>query len=158
MRVVPRARGADPCVELAPAELAALKAARESRCRASVIARHIGVPRLTLVGWEDGKHRPRLNHFNAWCKALEIDPDEILVMSKHKKTDGHFQNGHWIANPIVPITEQVSAVEHVMRMQREFYPRWVAAGKMRQADANKQLCAMAEVLVTLEVYRMGRGS
>lgn len=45
--------------------------------------------------------------------------------------------------------EQILCVEREIRMRERAYPRWVAAGKMKQHMAQRELTVMRAVLETL---------
>lgn len=47
------------------------------------------------------------------------------------------------------ISEQVECVRREIRMRKQVYPRRVAAGQMQQADADRELACMQDVLETL---------
>lgn len=47
------------------------------------------------------------------------------------------------------LTEQIKEVEREIAMRKSAYPRWVSAGKMTQAAADRQIRNMEAVLATL---------
>jgi hypothetical protein len=53
----------------------------------------------------------------------------------------------------VTLEQQVAAVAREIAMRRNVYPRWVAAGKMEQAEAEHQVAAMNAVIATLKDYQ-----
>ena len=75
-------------------------------------------------------------------------------MSRDRKSDGYYGKGKRKDAELVTLPKQIEAVERDLRMKSALYPRWVAGGRMRQEDANRDICEMAAVLETLEVYRM----
>ena len=50
-----------------------------------------------------------------------------------------------------PLPEQRAAVVREIGMRKRVYPNWVASGRMKQAEADRQLAAMEAVLGTLDV-------
>lgn len=53
----------------------------------------------------------------------------------------------------IPIDTQIACVRRELRMRATVYPNRVAAGKMRQQDAERETEIMAAVLATLERVR-----
>jgi hypothetical protein len=53
------------------------------------------------------------------------------------------------ADEPVPRMEQILCVEREIRMREKAYPRWVAAGKLKQDTAARELTVMRAVLETL---------
>lgn len=51
---------------------------------------------------------------------------------------------------MIPITDQVACVKRELAKRRHVYPRLVAAGKMQQADADREISRMQAVLATIE--------
>lgn len=51
---------------------------------------------------------------------------------------------------MIPITDQVACVKRELAKRRHVYPRLVAAGKMQQAEADRETSRMRAVLATLE--------
>lgn len=51
---------------------------------------------------------------------------------------------------LVPLAAQIACVERELGMRRSVYPRRVADGKMRQAQADQEVRAMEAVLETLQ--------
>lgn len=54
------------------------------------------------------------------------------------------------ADAAVPLQEQIMCVEREIRMRRTTYPRWVAAGKMKLDQAEREQRVMEAVLDTLQ--------
>lgn len=50
----------------------------------------------------------------------------------------------------VPITDQITEVKREIAMRKSAYPRWIAAGRLKQEDADVRIARMAAVLATLE--------
>lgn len=48
-----------------------------------------------------------------------------------------------------PLTDQIACVKREIAMRERVYPRWVAAGKMKQEKADAEIAAMRAVLATL---------
>ena len=48
-----------------------------------------------------------------------------------------------------PLPDQITCVERELGMRRRVYPRWVATGRMTQADADREIATMSAVLDTL---------
>ena len=58
---------------------------------------------------------------------------------------------------IIPIDEQISAVEREIRLRERVYPRFVDSGRMTLAKSEREILAMKAVLATLrEVEGKGR--
>lgn len=53
------------------------------------------------------------------------------------------------ALPDVGLLDQIRCVEREIDMRRRVYPRWVDAGRMKQAVADEEIRRMGAVLVTL---------
>lgn len=51
------------------------------------------------------------------------------------------------------VDEQILCVKREIRQRRHVYPRLVSAGKMKQADAEREIDTMAAVLATLQRVR-----
>jgi hypothetical protein len=51
--------------------------------------------------------------------------------------------------------DQIAAVKHEIAMRASVYPKWVAARRMTQAKADRELAAMCAVLATLEAIEAG---
>lgn len=54
-----------------------------------------------------------------------------------------------------PLREQIRCVERELRLRRSAYGRWVASGKMKQAEADREIAAMEAVLDTLREVEAG---
>lgn len=50
----------------------------------------------------------------------------------------------------VPIEAQIKEVEREIAQRERVYPRWVEAGKMPKATADRQIATMRAVLATLK--------
>lgn len=50
----------------------------------------------------------------------------------------------------ITIEEQIQCVRREIRMRDQVYPRWVAAGKLKQEKSDHEIAAMKAVLATLE--------
>lgn len=50
----------------------------------------------------------------------------------------------------VKLAQQIACVEREIEMRERVYPRWVAADKMTQAEATRELRSMRAVLTTLQ--------
>ena len=50
----------------------------------------------------------------------------------------------------VSLPEQLDAAKRELALRRRTYPRWVSAGKMKQAKADHEIAAMAAIVGTLE--------
>lgn len=57
----------------------------------------------------------------------------------------------------VSLSDQIAEVKRELRLREINYPRWIAAGKMNQAEADRQLERMRAVLATLEEVARSRG-
>lgn len=55
----------------------------------------------------------------------------------------------------VPVREQIRCVEREVRLRRSAYVRWVASGRMKQAQADREIAAMEAVLDTLREVEAG---
>lgn len=55
----------------------------------------------------------------------------------------------------VPVREQMRCVEREVRLRRSAYARWVASGRMKQAEADREIAAMEAVLDTLREVEAG---
>lgn len=49
----------------------------------------------------------------------------------------------------VPLVAQIQCVQREIVMRERVYPKWVAAGRLRQADADREIAAMRAVLDSL---------
>lgn len=59
--------------------------------------------------------------------------------------------------PKTPIDEQVAAAEREVRQRLYVYPRRVAAGRMTQAQADRETRAMEDIVETLKgIQAQGR--
>lgn len=50
----------------------------------------------------------------------------------------------------VALADQIACVRRELAMRQRVYPRWVSAGKMTQADSDREIQAMIAVLATLQ--------
>lgn len=51
------------------------------------------------------------------------------------------------------IDEQIKEVEREIGTRKHFYPKWIAAGRIKPADADLRLATMQSVLETLRLVR-----
>lgn len=49
----------------------------------------------------------------------------------------------------VSIADQVKCAKRELGKRRVFYPQWVASGRLRAVEADKELAAMAAIVETL---------
>lgn len=49
----------------------------------------------------------------------------------------------------VTLRQQIACAERELKMRIRVYPRWVEAGKMKQADADAEIAAMQAIVATL---------
>jgi len=57
----------------------------------------------------------------------------------------------------ITIDEQIACVRRELAMRQRVYPKWVAGGRMKQADADKELERMQAVHDTLSDVKRGMG-
>lgn len=57
----------------------------------------------------------------------------------------------------ITIDEQIACVRRELAMRQRVYPKWVAGGKMKQPDADKELERMQAVHDTLSDVKRGMG-
>ena len=50
----------------------------------------------------------------------------------------------------ISLEDQISCAKRELAMRKSAYPRWVANGKMKQAEADKETDRMAAILETLQ--------
>jgi hypothetical protein len=50
----------------------------------------------------------------------------------------------------VPLTEQIRCVGRELGLRRNVYPKFAAGGRMKQAEADREIAAMEAVLSTLK--------
>ena len=48
------------------------------------------------------------------------------------------------------LPEQIACVRRELAMRRSAYPRWIASGRLKPADAEREVARMEAVLATLE--------
>lgn len=53
----------------------------------------------------------------------------------------------------VTLADQIACVKRELAMRRGVYPRWIAAGRLKQEKAAAEIAAMEAVLVTIESAR-----
>jgi len=53
----------------------------------------------------------------------------------------------------LPVSELLRAAERELAMRERVYPKWIAAGKMKQADADRELRAMRQIADLLDLFR-----
>lgn len=51
--------------------------------------------------------------------------------------------------PIVTIEQQIASVRRELALRQRVYPKWVAAGRMKQGAADQEIAAMQAVHDTL---------
>lgn len=56
----------------------------------------------------------------------------------------------------VALADQIACVRRELAMRQRVYPRWVSAGKMTQADSDREITAMIAVLATLQDVQRAR--
>lgn len=56
----------------------------------------------------------------------------------------------------VPLDAQIAAAERELALRRRVYPRWVAAGKMKNEKAVAETAAMTAIVETLKGLRASR--
>lgn len=56
----------------------------------------------------------------------------------------------------VALADQIACVRRELAMRQRVYPRWVSAGKMTQADSDREITAMIAVLATLQEVQRQR--
>ena len=49
----------------------------------------------------------------------------------------------------VSLTEQIQELQRELRMRDRVYPRWIASGKLTDADAGRQLARLRAAISTL---------
>jgi chaperonin cofactor prefoldin len=54
------------------------------------------------------------------------------------------------ATELVPLARQISCVAREIRMRQSAYPRWIEAGKMTKAKADREISEMQAALETLK--------
>jgi|SRR5215472_4510478 len=54
----------------------------------------------------------------------------------------------------VPLSEQLRCARRELAMRRNVYPKWVANGKMKQEDADREIAGMQAIVLSLEVLSM----
>ena len=54
-----------------------------------------------------------------------------------------------MAEPVA-LADQIRCVGRELGLRRNVYPKWVASGRMNQADADREIAAMEAVLATLK--------
>ena len=56
----------------------------------------------------------------------------------------------------ISLSEQIACVRREVRLRERVYPRRIAEGRMRQAEADRELVRMRAVLQTLEEAERGQ--
>lgn len=66
----------------------------------------------------------------------------------------HGQEGGGMSDDLVPISldDEIICVRREIGMRERVYPRWVAGGKMKQHNAEREIAVMKSVLESL--YRL----
>jgi hypothetical protein len=57
---------------------------------------------------------------------------------------------------LIDLPKQIACVQREIGFRERVYPRWVAAGKMKQEKANYEIAAMRAVLETLKAEQAKR--
>ena len=60
-----------------------------------------------------------------------------------------------IVGVMVPIAAQIACAQREYSYRQRLYPRWVADGKLTQAEATHQLQCMYAILTTLQQVARG---
>jgi hypothetical protein len=60
-----------------------------------------------------------------------------------------------MADPLVTLDEQLKCVRRELALRRSAYPKWVKAGRMKAAEADREIQAMEAVLGTLAAAAEG---
>jgi hypothetical protein len=55
-----------------------------------------------------------------------------------------------LSSGVVPIEKQIQCVAREIKMRERCYPRWVRQGRMKEAEAQRELERMRAVLHTLQ--------
>lgn len=53
---------------------------------------------------------------------------------------------------LISISEQIACIKREIAMRERNYPKWVAAGRMKETDSARELERIRAVLDTLEQY------
>lgn len=56
----------------------------------------------------------------------------------------------------ITLEQQIACVRRELALRQRVYPKWVSAGRMKQADADKELAAMQAVHDTLSAIAKER--
>lgn len=56
----------------------------------------------------------------------------------------------------VALADQIACVRREIAMRQRVFPRWVHAGKMTQADSDREITTMIAVLATLQEVQRQR--
>jgi hypothetical protein len=56
----------------------------------------------------------------------------------------------------VPLADQIRCVGRELGLRRRVYPKWIASGRMKQDDADREIAAMEAVLATLKDLEVNR--
>jgi hypothetical protein len=54
------------------------------------------------------------------------------------------------AVPQIPLEQQVHCAERELGKRKQFYPKWVAEGRMNQLKADREIAAMSAIVETLK--------
>jgi hypothetical protein len=54
---------------------------------------------------------------------------------------------------VITLSDKIACVAREVRIRESVYPKWVAAGKMKQEAADREIAVMAAVLAGLEAER-----
>jgi hypothetical protein len=58
--------------------------------------------------------------------------------------------------PEITLDMQIACIRRELAMRQRVYPKWVSAGRMKQAEADKELAAMQAVHDTLSALKDAR--
>jgi hypothetical protein len=53
----------------------------------------------------------------------------------------------------IPLSVQIAEAKRELKLRRDLYPAWIAAGKIKQHDASIRIRIMAEIVRTLTDLR-----
>jgi hypothetical protein len=53
----------------------------------------------------------------------------------------------------IPLSVQIAEAQRELKLRRDLYPAWIAAGKLKQKVANNRIDIMAEIVRTLTDLR-----
>ncbi len=57
---------------------------------------------------------------------------------------------------MTPLADQIACVKREIALRERLYPRWIVGGRLRRADAEREIATMKAVLETLaDLQRCG---